>query len=119
MEDVLIPIVLFMVIGATIIAAVSFRFLEKKKLLEKDLPADDLYNLMGVDREVRKSYWLAVSGTIMIFFSVGLGAGFWLDKLTNENPLVAVSICLFTGIGLITAHYYRSHLVNKELQTKK
>ncbi|MBK8663638.1 MAG: hypothetical protein IPN18_18310 [Ignavibacteriales bacterium] len=50
MEEVLIPIVLFMVIGATIIAAVIFRYLEKKKLLEKDLPADDLYNLMGVDR---------------------------------------------------------------------
>ncbi|MBK6680583.1 MAG: hypothetical protein IPG53_11400 [Ignavibacteriales bacterium] len=50
MEEVLIPIVLFMVIGATIIAAVIFRFLEKKKLLEKDLPAEDLYNLMGVDR---------------------------------------------------------------------
>jgi hypothetical protein len=118
MEEVLIPIVLFMVIGATIIAAVIFRFLEKKKLLEKDLPAEDLYNLMGVDREVRKSYWLAVSGTIMIFFSVGLGAGFWLDKLTNEDPLVAVAISLFTGIGLITAHYYRSHLVNKELHSK-
>ncbi|MBK6680584.1 MAG: hypothetical protein IPG53_11405 [Ignavibacteriales bacterium] len=50
----------------------------------------------------------------MSFFSFGLGAGFWLDKLTNEDPLVAVAIS-FTGIGLITAHYYRSHLVNKEL----
>jgi hypothetical protein len=118
MEEVLIPIVLFMVIGTTIIAAVIFRFLEKKKLLEKDLPAEDLYNLMGVDKEAGKSYWLAVAGTIMIFFSVGLGAGHWLDKLTSEDPLVAVSISLFTGIGFIAAHYYRNHLVNKELHSK-
>ena len=118
MEDVLVPIVLFMVIGATIIAALSFRFLEKKRLLEKQLPAGDLYNLLGVDEESGKSYWLIISGTVMIFFSMGLGVGFWLDKLTNEYPLAAVSVFLFTGFGLILAHYYRNHLSSRELKKK-
>ncbi len=118
MEEVLIPIFLFLVIGATIIAALTFRFLEKKRLIEKQLPANDLLNLLGVDAESGKSYWLVISGTVMIFFSVGLGIGFWLENLTNEFPLSAVSIFLFTGAGLIISHYYRTYLYKKEIQTK-
>ncbi len=115
MEEVMIPIVMFMVIGAVIIAAITFRFLEKKKLLEKDLPADDLYNLMGVDRKIPQSYWLAVSGTVMIFFAIGLGAAFWLDNLTSEDALSGMAICLFTGAGLIVSHYYRDHLAKRRV----
>lgn len=115
MEEVMIPIILFMVIGAVIIASITFRFLEKKKLLEKDLPADDLYKLMGVDKEMPHSYWLAVSGTVMIFFAFGLGAALWLDKLTSEDALSGMAVCIFTGTGLIVSHYYRNHLAKRRV----
>ena len=114
MADAMIPIILFMVIGAVIIAGIAFRHVEKRKLLEKDLPADDLYNLMGVDRKMPHSYWLAVSGTVMIFFALGIGAALWLDKLTSEDALSGMAICLFTGAGFIVSHYYRNHLARKQ-----
>ncbi|GJQ31619.1 MAG: hypothetical protein HBSAPP04_04580 [Ignavibacteriaceae bacterium] len=115
MEEVMIPIVMFMVIGATIIAAITFRHLEKRRLLEKDLPAGDLYNLLGVERNSPQSYWLAVTGTVLIFFAFGLGAAFWLDRLTSEDALSGMAICLFTGAGLIVSHYYRDHLAKKRV----
>jgi positive regulator of sigma E activity len=114
MVDILVPIVLFIVIGVTLIAAFSFKFLERKRLYEKDIPAQDLYNLIGMEGNGRHSYWLIVTGTIMIFFSIGLGVGILIDKATSEDSLVIMSIFCITGIGFIVSHYYSSLLIRKE-----
>ena len=82
------------------------KFKEKMILIEKGLDIKDL-NLLNEKRY--KFPWLKI-GIVITSASIGLAFGmFWLRKLGVNGPegIPMVMMMLFTGIGMIIAHFIR------------
>jgi hypothetical protein len=82
------------------------KFKEKMILIEKGIDIKDL-NLLNEKRS--KFPWLKI-GIVITCASVGLIIGiFWLRNLGVNGPegIPMVMMMLFTGIGMIIAHFIR------------
>ncbi|NOX18592.1 MAG: phage shock protein B [Chlorobi bacterium] len=99
--EVFIPIVLFLVLGAVVLAWIYYRSQERQLIIEKGLTAEQMKELMAKKWD---PYILLKMGIIILFFGFGLGVGMFLEELNPSDLWVPFSLFTFTGVGFIVAY---------------
>jgi len=113
MEDILIPIILFLVIGIVLVTHYYLRSKEKQLIIEKGLDAESIKQLYSNRKTVSSSYNLMKIGIISVAFGLGLGLGMAAEESGKAEFWVPLCIFVFTGVGFITAN-----LIGKKLDDK-
>lgn len=108
---VLIPIILFIVVGLVIVTAVFFRSREKQMLIEKGLPPEAIKEFY---QEKRSPYILLKIGIIVLFFGFGLGFGLILEDWSGKDYWVTLLLFTITGLGIILANLIGRNLEKKD-----
>jgi len=100
--EFLIPIIMFLVIGAVLVTFIFFRSREKQLVIERGLDVD-------VIREIFKKreypYALLKIGIIVLFFGLGLGTGLLMHVFTGVEEWIPFLIFVGSGLGFIIAYY--------------
>jgi type II secretory pathway component PulF len=100
--EVLIPIIMFLVIGAVIITLIYFRSREKQMVIERGL---DVEVIKEIFKKKENPYALLKAGIIILFFGLGLGSGLLLEVFTGVSEWIPFLIFIGAGIGFIIAFY--------------
>ncbi len=103
----LIPIILFLVIGAVTISFIYFRSKEKQMMIEKGLTLEEMKELLA---KRSRPYLLLQLGIISVGIGVGLGLGF----LFGVEEYIAVFILIFLGVSAIMASLYTKKLIDED-----
>jgi hypothetical protein len=115
----LVPIVLFLTVGITIISFFYFIARERQLLIQKQTPVEDKDALKGKNPG-RQGYTLVKIGIILVFFGIGLGAGTpFVDRGDSYETMMAVSIFVFTGLGFIVANIVGKKLEKREEEEER
>ncbi len=109
--EIMVPIILFIVTGATIITALYFRSREREMILQKDYTAEELQALLN-PQATRKG-GIVVVGILAISFGTGLTIGFIIRDLTGNGDFVSMPLFICVGIGLVISFYVREKLNKK------
>lgn len=110
--EFMIPIILFIVIGAVIITALYLRSREREMILSKEYTAEEMKALLAPGE--KKKGGLIVVGILTLSFGLGMIVGTLLKNATGQNDFVPFTMFIFVGAGLITSYYIREKLNKKE-----
>lgn len=110
--EFMIPIILFIVVGAVIITALYLRSREREMILSKDYTAEEIKALLAPGE--KKKGGLIVVGILTLSFGLGMIVGTLLKNATGQNDFVPFTMFIFVGAGLITSYYIREKLNKKE-----
>ncbi len=110
--EFMIPIILFLVIGAVTITALYLRSREREMILAKDYTAEEIKSLLSPG--LRKKGGLIVMGVLTLSFGLGMIVGTLIKHTTGENDFVPFTMMVFVGAGLITSYYVREKLNKPE-----
>lgn len=109
MDELFVPIALFLMIFAILYVYYTTRSKERLALVEKGVDA----SVFKID-PVRKRLDLVKWGIFMIALAIGVVTGFLLSNAINEVVAFFTMILLFGGLGLIVAYFVTNALAKKE-----
>jgi|ERR1041385_2145176 Na+/melibiose symporter-like transporter len=100
-HEVMIPIILFLTIGAIFLMWIISRHRERMVMVEKGMSSEDIKALYSktVQRDPLSSLkWgiLFVLGGVAVMFG-----NFLVERFNVQPPVVIGMVCLFVGIGLV------------------
>ncbi len=98
--EVLIPIIMFLVVGAVIITLIYFRSREKQMVIERGL---DVEVIKEIFKKKENPYALLKAGIITLFFGLGLGIGLLIEAFTGVSEWIPFLIFVGAGTGFIVA----------------
>ena len=100
--EFLIPIIMFLVVGAVIVTFIFYRSREKQMVIERGL---DIEFIKEIFRQRKYPYALLKAGVIILFFGLGLGIGLLIQVYTGVEEWIPFLIFVGTGLGFIGAYY--------------
>ena len=100
--EFLIPIIMFLVIGAVIVTFIYYRSREKQMVIERGL---DIEFIKEIFKKNEYPYALLKSGIIILFFGLGLGIGLLMHVFTGVEEWIPFLIFVGSGLGFIAAYY--------------
>lgn len=100
---ILIPIIMFLVIGIILVTFIYFRSRERQMLIDKGLDAQSIKEYFAHKRDPNR---LIKIGLVILFFGLGLGLGLILNDVTSKEYWVPLLLFVFTGVGFIIANKY-------------
>ncbi len=100
MDPNIVPIILFILLGAIIISYFYFDSKTKQSIIEKGLTREEMIELL---RKNRNPYTLLKLGIITLVFAIGLGLGFLFQYLTDYDEWIPFFVLLGLGAGMILA----------------
>jgi hypothetical protein len=117
---VMVPIILFIVVGSVIALIFQLKSKEKQMMIEKGLSTEQIVELLKTrERDSRNKFYLLKSGIILIFIVIGGVIGDMLDRSFyfkyenfsgthyydgNADYVIWLAI-LGLGIGAVAAHF--------------
>ena len=107
MEEVFVPLALFLTIFAILYVYYTTRAKERMALAEKATNANAF--------EIEDSRYKALKwGVFMVALSIGIIGGYALSQVINEVVAFFTAILLFGGMGLIAAYLFTNAFSQKE-----
>ena len=100
--EFLIPIIMFLVVGAVSLTWIFFRSREKQMVIERGL---DIEFIKEIFKKAKYPYALLKAGIIILFFGLGLGIGMLIHVNTGVEEWIPFLLFVGTGIGFIVAYY--------------
>jgi hypothetical protein len=100
--EFLIPIIMFLVVGAVLVTWIFYRSREKQMVIERGL---DIEFIKEIFRKREYPYALLKAGVIILFFGLGLGIGLLIHVETGVEEWIPFLIFVGSGLGFITAYY--------------
>ena len=98
-EEILIPIVLFLVIGFILSFYIMARHKERQLLIEKEVDAETIKTLYG---RIRYKFSTAKWAFIFLFGGIGLFTGIIItDEYHGNEGYAFASVAISVGIGLL------------------
>jgi len=94
----LVPIILFVVIGIIWVSFIYFRSQERQMVIEKGLTQEQIKELFKTKRYPYLSLKL---GILILFIGFGLGLGFLFQSFTGNYNWLAFFVVTFTGVGFV------------------
>lgn len=116
--EFLIPIIMFLVVGAVLVTFIYYRSREKQMVIERGLDIEFIKELF---RKNEYPYALLKIGIIVFFFGLGLGIGLLIEVYTDVEEWIPFLLFVGLGIGFVVAHYLgrmaeeKDRRLNKEL----
>lgn len=102
MDEVLVPIVFFLVLFGVFYLYLSSRNKERLALIEKGAEASIFYG----PKAERSGKWVMQVGILAIGIALGVLVGAALESAgMDEHVAFPASIFLFAGIGLVVAYF--------------
>ena len=110
MLEVMIPIIMFIVIGAVFIAAFYFKHRTKSIFAEKGYSADEIVKILNEQKseKIKDPNRYLIGGIITLFVGVGFGVGKFMADYHDRDYLFVATITTFIAIGLLIANKYRT-----------
>ncbi len=109
----LIPIIMFLVIGLVMVTYIYYHSKERQLLIEKGADAESIRAFFNEKKFERSPYSMLKLGIISVAFGLGLGIGIYIDDTFHSDFAIPFFTFVFTGIGFIAAN-----LVGKNLEDK-
>jgi hypothetical protein len=115
--EILVPIVLFLVVGVISVSFIFFKSKEKQMLIEKNLTPEQIKDFFKTKRDPNI---LMKLGIIIFFFGLGLGSGLWCESMNfngkgyDNEFWIPFLLFTFTGIGFIIANLIDRFLKKNE-----
>ncbi len=117
-EEVLIPIMFFLVTGSVIISYVYFRSKEKQMMIEKGLSYEQMVEFL---KSKRNPYTILKIGIVIAISGIGIGLGSYIgENYEYMGGIVALLVIGSIGLGFITAFYAtKKYEVDNQLEDKE
>ena len=107
MEEIFVPIGLFLTIFAILYVYYTTRTKERLALIEKGADA-------GIFKKSSSKYALLKWGIFLVCAAIGVIAGYALSNVVDEEVAFFTMIFFFGGLGLIIAHIVTNRMSRKE-----
>lgn len=101
-EGLLVPIILFIVIGTVLTILITTRHRERIAMVEKGMSSDEIKAMISKPERVRDPLSSLKWGILFVMAGCAILLGIFLQEryMVQEGATVGL-ICLFLGIGLV------------------
>jgi uncharacterized membrane protein YkgB len=99
---VLIPIVMFLIIGLILTTYIYFRSRERQMMIDKGMTPEQIAELF---KSKKNPYTVLKLGIIIIFAGLGIGLGVIVNEAGYPEGLTPLLIITLTGIGFVAAFF--------------
>jgi hypothetical protein len=103
--EFLIPIVLFLVIGAVLVTWLYYRSKEKQMMIEKGMSYEQMLEFL---KTKRNPFTILKIGIVVAVSGIGIGIGSFIGEnyaYDGWGGISALFIIVFIGLGFVAAFY--------------
>lgn len=110
MEGILVPITLFIVVGAVTLSAIYFRSRERQMMIERGLSTEQISEIFKSKKSSSSSLQI---GIVMLFLGTGIGIGIITEEWYHSDAMLPFFVLSFLGLGSVAA-FFAGRLVDKK-----
>src|SRR4030042_1497076 len=110
---IIVPVTFFLVTGIIWVTYLYLKSREKQIMIEKGMSYEQMVDYL---KTKRNPYTMLKAGIITICFGIGLGLGMYLENISYgyDDGWPAITIFVFTGLGMIIAFFVSKKYEMKE-----